>query len=509
MISLETIFRSVINVTDEQGRETVSQANLVKNFRALNEHVPQAPSEVAYKVLYNFLYDYIRSNDTRDDYQMPSFIYLKKWFTEDEGNDAVLAILDKIKIERPYIGQDYRRILKQYNEERDVDELEQILVDSNKIATVGLKDGVGKNQKTLKGIPEAIDYFARKTRKLRQHVIGIKLESQIIAKEDVEEEQEQYKKVKKDPTEAFGIYTGLEPIDRICGGLKNTELMLVCAFTSQGKTTFSMYAGYRAINAGWNVGIVSLEQSHNEIRRQIYVKHTCNAKWKNNPKYAHLVGKVNIEDVTTGLLTQELEEFYFEAQEDLARTPEYGRLFLKQPDKPLTTVADIEFWAMQWQQELSASGRNLELLIIDYISLLGLPKEDRSRDQNENLNTIMKQLKNLCLTFNNGKGIRIISPWQSNRKGWEEAKANDGVYQLTALSNAHEAERSSDIVIALFIDQAWRAEGKVKLSCLKMRRHAFFNPFFAKINFRSLFYTEGVSGELDEEEAIKKLDLVI
>lgn len=509
MIGLETIFRSVINVLDDQNRETVSQPNLVKNFRALNEHVPQAPSDKAYKTLYGFLVDYIRGSDTRDDYQMPSYEYLVKWFTEEEGNEAVLAALEKIKTERPYIGQDFRRILKQYNEERDLEELEQILYDANKIAKIGLKEGKGRNEITYKGIADSVDYFARKSRKLRQHVTGVKLESQIFSKEDGQEAKEEYNKVKKDPTEAFGIYTGLEPIDEVCGGLKNTELMLVCAFTSQGKTTFSMYTAYRAINAGWNVGVISLEQSHREIRRQIYVKHTCNQKWEAHPKYGPLVGTISVSDVECGLLTPEQEEFYNAAIDDLLATEEYGRFYLKQPDKPLTTVADIEFWAMQWQQELKAIGRDLELLVIDYVSLMGLPKEDRSRDQNENLNTIMKQMKSLCLTFNNGKGIRTISPWQSNRKGWEEAKTNDGVYQLTALSNAHEAERSSDIVIALFIDTAWRDEGKVKFSCLKNRRHAFFKPFFAKINFESLFYHEGVNGDLDEEEAIQKLDIVI
>lgn len=508
MISPELLFRSIINITDADNRETVSQRNLIKNFRAFNDYLPQPPAEKSYHTLYNYLLDYIRSNDTREDYQMPSYDYLVKWFTEKEGNDAVLAILEKIKTERPYIGQDYRKILKQYNEERDVEQLEKILIDTDKIAKIGLKYGKGKNQKTLKGITHSIDYFARSTRSLRQHVTGIKLESQILDKDDIKEEKDHYKKVEKDPTEAFGIYTGLEPIDKVCGGLKNTELMLVCAFTSQGKTTFSMYSGYRAINAGWNVGVISLEQTHDEIRRQIYVKHTCNVKWESHPEFADLVGTISVEKVAAGLLTSEQKTFYFAAMDDLVNNKEYGRFFLKQPERPLTTVADIEFLAMQWQQELRSSGRDLELLIIDYISLLGLPKEERSRDQNENLNTIVKQLKSLCLTFNNGKGIRMISPWQSNRKGWEEAKSNDGVYYLTALSNAHEAERSPDIVIAIFIDQSWREEGKVKFSCLKMRRHGFFNPFFCKINFQSLFYTEGVNVHLDEETAIKELDIV-
>jgi hypothetical protein len=101
----------------------------------------------------------------------------------------------------------------------------------------------------------------------------------------------------------------------------------------------------------------------------------------------------------------------------------------------------------------------------------------------------------------------MISPFQASRKGFEEAKSNDGVYSLTALSDYHEAERSADIVISLYIDVSWRDEGKVKVSCQKMRRHPFFKPFFAKINFKSLFFTEGVDLDLDAEDAIEKLDL--
>jgi hypothetical protein len=57
MIGLETIFRSVIYVTDSEGRETVSQRNLMKNFRALQQHVPEAPAEKAWGILYHFILD--------------------------------------------------------------------------------------------------------------------------------------------------------------------------------------------------------------------------------------------------------------------------------------------------------------------------------------------------------------------------------------------------------------------------------------------------------------------
>jgi replicative DNA helicase len=511
MIDIATIFRSIVNFKDSSNKETISQENLVKNFRALQEHTPEVPEEKAYSTLYHFILDHVRNCDASDAYEVPSYEIIKKWFEESEGDEAVLAVLEKIRLQPPYIGQDYRKILKQYKLELDQQRLDQILVNTEKISKVGLKDGKSKTAPLLKGIPDALDYFARTSRRLRQNIIGLKLESQIISKEDAKEIKDDYEKVRKDPMEVLGVYTGLDPIDKKCKGLKNTELMLVTAFTSQGKTTFSMYMAYKAIISGFNTAVITLEQSFKEIRQQIYVKHTCNPKFeKSHPQYKNLIGNISVEQVSYGGLTQDEQDFFFAASDDLSETEGYGKFELWQPPKAQITIADIEFKLMQIQQEYKSTGRDLEFVVIDYISLLGLPPEERTRDTNENQNTIIKQLKRLCLTFNNGKGLRIISPFQANRKGWEEAKANDGVYQLTALSNAHEAERSADVVVALFIDESWRDEGKVKISCLKNRRHPFFKPFNAKINFKSLFYAESnFSEDMDEIEAVERIQSVI
>jgi len=511
MIDLAVIFRSIINFKDSSNVETISQENLVKNFRALQDHVPEEPEEKAYSFLYHYILDHVRSCDAAVEYELPSYELIKKWFQEDQADEGVIAILEKIRMQPPYLGQDYRKVLKQYKTELDHQKLDQILVNTNKIAKEGLREGKGKNQTTMRGIPDAIDYFARHSRHIRQNTLGIKIESQIISKEDAQEVQAEYDKVKNDPTEVLGVYTGLDSIDKVCKGLKNTELMLVTAFTSQGKTTFSMYMTYRAIISGFNTAVITLEQSFSEIRQQMFVKHSCNPKFeKICPQYKHLIGCISVENVVYGGLTADEHAFFKIVCEDLVTTEGYGKLELWQPPKSQTTVADVEFKLMQIQQEYKSTGRDLELVVIDYISLLGLPVEERTRDTNENLNIIIKQLKRLCLTFNNGKGLRIISPFQANRKGWEEAKANDGVYHLTALSNAHEAERSSDVVVALFIDESWRDEGKVKISCLKNRRHAFFKPFNAKINFKSLFYSDSnFSDSMDELEAVERIQSVI
>ena len=513
MITLDLIFRSIINFKDASGNETISQKNLIKNFIALQKNVPEAPDDPAYNKLYFHINDHVRKCDTSEDRELPSYELIKKYFEEGgEGGDRiedVLKILEQIKIQTPYIGQDYYKILNKYREETNTDKLNLLLQDVNKIAqTKDFKEGKGRNAKILIGIPDALDYFARHSRDLRTQAVGIKIESQIISSEDVNEAKKDYQDIKKNPEGVFGITTGLNPIDRQWkNGLQEKELMLVSAFTSQGKTAFSMHMAYRAIFAGFNIAVVTLEQSFKEIRTQLYIKHTCNPViGKKYPQFKHLVGTIDIKSVVSGNLTAEEESFYFTACADLENTESYGRAYIWYPPKAKPTIADIDFKLMQVQQEYKTSGRDLELVVIDYITLMGLPPEERTKNSSEDVNNLIRQLKSMCNIFNGGKGIRMISPFQMNRRGYDEAKKNDGVYQLTALSDYHEAERSADVVIALFMDEVLRETGTTKFSCLKARRNEFFKPFNGTINKKSLFYTDSNIG--DEIEPIAAIDIV-
>ena len=60
-----------------------------------------------------------------------------------------------------------------------------------------------------------------------------------------------------------------------------------------------------------------------------------------------------------------------------------------------------------------------------------------------------------------------------------------GEYDLTNLSYANEAERSSDIVTATWIDEELAKESLVKFQCLKTRDHAPFGRFTASVDFNT------------------------
>ena len=58
---------------------------------------------------------------------------------------------------------------------------------------------------------------------------------------------------------------------------------------------------------------------------------------------------------------------------------------------------------------------------------------------------------------------------------------NGGKYNLTHLSYANEAERSSDVVTASFVDDELRESNMVKFQCLKSRDHKPFADFYSGV----------------------------
>ena len=463
---LEEAFRSIIDVRNVKGVSTLTKDELRRNFRLFQKSKIQC-AEASYDKIYHYILDFYRK------YQdMPDINLMEDHFRKVEGDAAALLAIGRTRDQKPWTGANYRAVLEGIRKQQSSDSLINILSETQEILLRGKKEG----KKEIKGLEDAVKHVTGGSRQLLLQNIDFKLESQIRSTEDVTEELADYDNMSKKAAEGEGILTWLRKIDGTRGGLKHTELLLVAAFTGQFKTTFTMNMAYRAAFSGFNVGFVSLEMAHSEMRKKFYVLHTCNPIFLDT-KFAHLVGKITLNDVVYGRLSPEAFEFYKYTLNDFISNPDYGKIFIWQPDSSSTSIDDISAKFMEFNNDLKNEGRTLDLGCIDYLTLLTPSQANKKMDPNEALNECIKQTKRLCLTFDNGQGLRIISPFQTNRKGYEEAIKNSGIYQLTALSNAHEAERSADLVVSLFASEDERDRDVIKLCCLKDRRNKPFKPF--------------------------------
>ena len=471
---MKKVFRSIIDIPKD-GKPTIPPEELTRNYRAfLASNIK--PGDPSYIKLWTWIEAHFR-----DHQEVPSILLLNSK-AEKEGDEGILAALRDIAPETPYLRSNYREILKEKFEEQCKDSLSKTLEITWAAADRGTKIGTGKNQKEIKGVNAAVEYFIGQSRNFRMRTTDIKTEGNIRSDEDSDEVVKEYTKKKNSPNEGF--YTFLDRIDITCKGLKPGELMLVAGYVKQGKTILTTNIAYNGIAQGLNGLFVSLEMNYQEMRDMFYVLHGCNPMWYNNAKYKNLVGKIGYDKVTYGQLSGLEYEFFQNITKDFPSHKDFGELYLYQPTDALTP-SKLEMLAYDYNTRLRENGKQLDFLVVDYVGRMTPDKNDRYGDYNIDLNSIIKRLKELALTFDDGRKLRVISPFQINRTGFKEAEKNEGHYSLTALSNANEAERSADLIISTYWNENMKKAGLVKIGCLAHRKGADFDPFEARINFET------------------------
>lgn len=169
-------------------------------------------------------------------------------------------------------------------------------------------------------------------------------------------------------------------------------------------------------------------------------------------------------------------------------------------------MSHLKAWA-----EVEFRKNPFDILYLDYIELM--KSENPSKDYGIELNQRIKDLKQFALHFNDGKGLRIVSAYQANRKGKEHADKNDGEYRLDGLSYANEAERSADVIVYSYLNDELRANNQNKIGCLKNRSRPKFRQFIGKTNLASRKIYEAtdegnivVDDKLEKNNNIKKAD---
>lgn len=473
---MKRIFRSIINIK-KNGNPTISYDELNRNYKAfLFSRV--MPEEASYVDLMHWIEAHYREYR-----EVPSFELLYEKAVS-KGKEAVLSNLKDITEQIPYIRSDYKALLKEKFEEQSLEKFREILQKTNQAAGEGLQ----LKKKEIKGVMQAIEFFSKESREFRMQTLGIKTEGEIRSPEDAKEVVEGYAARKRDPQSKLGLFTTLSRIDDCFKGIKYGELFIIAAFVAQGKSTFTAAMVYQAITQGLNGLFLSLEMTYDEMRDMFYVLHSTYEGWENHPiyksKYKRMIGKISYEKVRYGELSPEEEEFFKIVANDFETREDFGKLLLVQPPSALSPSM-FEMIIYDKKSDLEEMNRELDFAVLDYIGLMVQDKGDSYKDFNIDLNNIIKRLKNLALTYDNGRGLIIISPFQVNREGWKDAAKNEGVYRLTALSNANEAERSPDFVISLFMSDDDKKNGIMKITCLKHRKGADFAPFEARVDFNT------------------------
>ena len=220
----------------------------------------------------------------------------------------------------------------------------------------------------------------------------------------------------KQKDELRGVPTGFKTLDNILAGLQKSDLIILAARPSVGKSSFALdIARNAATEYKIPVGIFTLEMSRDQVIDRLISAESNVPLWK----------------IRTGRLSEEGSPNDFELiQEAMARLDE-APIFID--DTPSPTVIQMRAMARRLKAE---SG--LRLLIVDYIQLI--QPDTRSDNMVQQMTEISRSLKGLARELN----IPVIAISQLNRQ--VEQRPNQ-IPRLSDLRESGAIEQDADVVM--------------------------------------------------------------
>jgi len=214
-----------------------------------------------------------------------------------------------------------------------------------------------------------------------------------------------------------GVPTGFKELDSILSGLQRSDLVVLAARPSLGKTSFAIdIARHVAIHEKIPVGIFSLEMSNDQLIDKIIAAE------------AH----VNLWSLRTGRLTQNSGDFerINDALGELQKAPLYI------DDQPSLNILQMRAKARRLQAE-----KGLGLLIVDYLQLM-VPRTS-SDNMVQQITEISRSLKILAKELE----VPVLAISQLNRA---VEHRTDKKPQLADLRESGAIEQDADVVMFIY-----------------------------------------------------------
>ena len=241
-----------------------------------------------------------------------------------------------------------------------------------------------------------------------------------------------YENYQKNPQGIIGTSSGFRELDKMLGGLQESDLIILAGRPSMGKTALAINIAVEVarnirkqgqhsnidIKERKSVGFVSLEMSAEQLVKRI-IAMEC---------------KISAHDLNTGRLEQE----QFNDLSQMIQEIDDFKMFFD--DTPALSISSIRTRARKLKRK-----HNIELLIIDYLQLIkGHTSKNRSRV--EEISEITQGLKAIAKELN----IPVIALSQLSRA--VEMK-EDKRPELSHLRESGSIEQDADIVMFMYREE--------------------------------------------------------
>ena len=252
----------------------------------------------------------------------------------------------------------------------------------------------------------------------------------------------------KDKGKIRGIPTGFKDIDNVLAGFQRSDLIILAARPSMGKTALSLnFAHNVAVSAKQPVLIFSLEMSKEQLVDRLLA----------------MESGVNAWNLRTGNLTDDDLEKISQALGPLSEAP----MFID--DTPSITVSDLRTKARR-----EAHQRQLGLIVVDYLQLMSGSRAGGDFNRVQEISEISRGLKGVARELN----VPILAMSQLSRS--VESRSPQ-IPQLSDLRESGSIEQDADVVAFIYNED-------------------FYNPQTDRKNITDLFIKKHRNGPIGNVE---------
>jgi len=277
-----------------------------------------------------------------------------------------------------------------------------------------------------------------------QSLVGV-----LHAKDIVHEVIDQIEKAVHSKQAVTGVPTGLTAFDRMTTGFQKSDLILIAARPSMGKTAFAQnIVAHVVLEKNTPVLFFSLEMNRHAIMQ----------------RFIAAEAKVNLKDIRTGFFRRDRWQDLTTAAARFAEAPLYIN------DNPGMTVYSVRAIARQLMSNLRRENKKLGMVVIDYLQLLRGGGGSRQENRQQEVSEISRSLKQLARELE----VPVIALAQLSRAS-EDKTRQDNRPKLSDLRESGSLEQDADLVTLIHREGYYKPmdptlENKATLIIAKQRQ---------------------------------------
>lgn len=229
-----------------------------------------------------------------------------------------------------------------------------------------------------------------------------------------------------------GLASGFQDLDYMTSGFQNSDLILIAARPSMGKTAFVLnVAEYMAFKNNKSVAVFSLEMSKQQLVNRLFA----------------MESRVQSQSLRNG----NLRDDEWESLIDAAGVIGTSNLIID--DTPGITVRELRTKCRKYKIE-----HDLDIILIDYLQLMSGSDSRRSDSRQQEISEISRSLKALARELN----VPVIALSQLSRA---VESRTDHRPILSDLRESGAIEQDADVVMFLYRDDYYNKDSDMKGIC--------------------------------------------